>query len=205
MFCEMCARADVTRLRPYLWKTCLPNVRNLRTRRRFILVECESYAETLTAERIRRAIRRNANAERGKLMAGAEGGFTFCTLGDPLDLDRILTGNALPSYESLGAWLFHAATGESLSTSKIRKGSWFLGESSAYYVWLVYKPDLEFLKSNKAALTLELAQKLAADPERKGKRHLVFAPAKYAPNKSLTPLGVEYAPLPFALYRMERD
>jgi hypothetical protein len=34
-----------------------------------------------------------------------------------------------------------------------------------------------------------------------GKRHLVFAPAKYLSNKQLLELGVDYAPLPFALYR----
>jgi adenine-specific DNA-methyltransferase len=80
-----------------------------------------------------------------------------------------------------------------------------VGESTAYHVWLVYKPDLDFLKSNKAALTLELAEKIANDTERNGKRHLVFAPAKYVPNKTLLPLGVEHAPLPFALYRVEKD
>jgi adenine-specific DNA-methyltransferase len=136
---------------------------------------------------------------------GLGGEFTFCTLGEALDLDKILTGKKLPDYESIGAWLFHTATGESLNTSKVRKSSWFLGESTAYQVWLVYKPDLDFLKSSQAALTLELAQKIASDPDHKGKRHLVFAPAKYAPNKTLLPLGVEYAPLPFALYRVEKD
>lgn len=136
---------------------------------------------------------------------GLGGEFTFCTLGEALDLDKILIGKKLPDYESIGAWLFHTATGESLNTSKVRKSIWFLGESTAYYVWLVYKPDLDFLKSNKAALTLELAQKIAQDPDHKRKRHLVFAPAKYAPNKVLLPLGVEYAPLPFALYRVEKD
>jgi adenine-specific DNA-methyltransferase len=136
---------------------------------------------------------------------GLGGEFTFCTLGEALDLDKILTGRTLPAYEIIGAWLFHTATGESLNTSKVRKSIWFLGESTAYHVWLVYKPDLDFLKSNQAALTLELAQKIASDPDHKGKRHLVFAPAKYAPNKTLLPLGVEYAPLPFALYRVEKD
>jgi adenine-specific DNA-methyltransferase len=136
---------------------------------------------------------------------GLGGEFTFCTLGEPLDLDKILTGKSLPEYETVGAWLFHTATGESLNASKIRKGIWYVGESTAYHVWLVYKADLEFLKSNKAALTLELAEKIASDPDRKGKRHLVFAPAKYVPNKTLLPMGVVYAPLPFALYRVERD
>jgi adenine-specific DNA-methyltransferase len=33
----------------------------------------------------------------------------------------------------------------------------------------------------------------------------VFAPAKYVPNKTLLPMRVEYAPLPFALYRVEKE
>ncbi|HVS88556.1 MAG TPA: hypothetical protein VHF01_10105 [Candidatus Acidoferrum sp.] len=94
-----------------------------------------------------------------------------------------------------------------MPTNKIRKGNWYVGESAAYHVWLVYEADLEFLKSSKAALTLELAEKVARDPAhaKSGKKHLVFAPAKYVPNKTLLPLGVEYAPLPFALYRVEKD
>ena len=71
---------------------------------------------------------------------GLGGEFTFATLGGPLDLDKILTGEALPEYQSIGAWLFHTATGESLATAKVRKSSWYLGESSAYYVWLKAGP-----------------------------------------------------------------
>jgi adenine-specific DNA-methyltransferase len=136
---------------------------------------------------------------------GLGGEFTFCTLGEPLDLDKILTGKSLPDYETIGAWLFHTATGEPLSTGKISKRNWYLGESSAYHVWLVYQPNLDFLKSTKAALTFELAEKIAKSADHKGKRHLVFAPAKYVPNKTLLPMRVEYAPLPFALYRVEKD
>jgi adenine-specific DNA-methyltransferase len=142
-----------------------------------------------------------------KRTEGLGGEFTYCTLGEPIDMERLLTGKSLPEYESLGAWLFHTATGESLPTNKIRKTSWYLGESSAYHVWLVYKPELEFLKSGKAALTLELAEEISGDAAHKksGKKHLIFAPAKYVPNKTLLPMGVEYAPLPFALYRLEKD
>ncbi len=52
---------------------------------------------------------------------GVGGQFTFCALGEPLDLDKILTGKKLPDYESIGAWLFHTATSESLNTGKVRK------------------------------------------------------------------------------------
>jgi hypothetical protein len=46
---------------------------------------------------------------------------------------------------------------------------WYLGESPSYHVWLFYRPDLDWLKSRDAALTLTLAEKIAATD--KEKRH----------------------------------
>lgn len=227
--------------------------------RRFILVECEDYADKLTAERVRRVINgyeftgnqkeellrenitftslKNAdkllhkiegfeNLEKhrfdtisktvkdGVLVVSGErkikerteglgGSFTYCTLGEPLDLDKMLTGEQLPTYEALGTWAFHTATGEAFNPETMDKAHWYLGESAGYFVWLVYAPDLNFLKSREAALTLNLAETIAK--AKTGKRHLVFAPAKFVPNKTLLPMGVEYAPLPFALYRVEKS
>lgn len=132
---------------------------------------------------------------------GTGGSFTYCTLGEPIDIDKILTGENLPDYQAIGSWLFHTATGEALDVKSIKEKDFFLGESNAYCVWLIYKPSLNFLKSRDSALTLAFAEKIAKN---KSKKHLVFAPAKYVPNKTLLPLGVEYAPLPFALYRVEK-
>lgn len=226
--------------------------------RRFLLVECEEYADDITAERVRRVIngyefkgtqkeellkekitftalkradrlfhridgienlekqrfdKITKTVEEGILKVigekavkeraeGLGGSFTYCTLGEPVDIDKMLTGENLPDYESIGAWLFHTATGEAVKTSAIDKESWYLGETPGYFVWLIYKPDLDFLKSREAALTLNLAEQITG--MKKGKRHLVFAPVKYVPNKTLLPMGVEYAPLPFALYRVEK-
>ncbi len=226
--------------------------------RKFILVECEAYADSLTAERMRRVVQGYAFKgttkeellstkisftslkKADKLLAqiqgienleghrfdkitkkiekdtltvvgekkmtetveGLGGSFTYCTLGEPLDLDKLLTGEALPDYLSLGSWLFHTATMAALEPAKVNEAEWYLGESSQYHVWLVYHPELEFLKSRDAALTLNLAQKIAA--AKTGKKHLVFAAAKFVPNKDLLPMGVEFSPLPFALYRVEK-
>jgi adenine-specific DNA-methyltransferase len=48
--------------------------------RRFLLVECEDYADSVTAERVRRVIQGYESA--GKQVEGLGGGFTFCTLGE---------------------------------------------------------------------------------------------------------------------------
>ncbi|MDS4068980.1 MAG: site-specific DNA-methyltransferase [Candidatus Competibacter sp.] len=238
--------------------------------RKFILVECEDYADRLTAERVRRVINGYAfsGAQREELhrekltftslkkadklldhiesikhldghrfdniksevkdgelivtgekaiterVAGLGGSFTFCTLGDAIEMDKLLTGEALPAFEQLGALLFHTATNEVLPSppatlaageGRYVEGCGYLGESTHYHVWLIYRPNLEFLKSREAALTLPRAEAIVkAKP---GKRHLVFAPAKFVSQKLLdkTGLPVEFAPLPFALYRIERD
>ena len=124
-------------------------------------------------------------------------------------MDRMLTGQTLPSADALGALLFHMATNEALPVASAVQevdGCRFLGESAHFYVWLIYQPTLEFLTSREAALTLARARALAvAQPA--GKRHLVFAPAKFVSQKLLEDekLPVEFAPLPWALYRVERS
>jgi adenine-specific DNA-methyltransferase len=169
--------------------------------RKFILVESQEYADDLTRERIARVIAGVPKSKDETIKAGLGGAFTYCSLGESIDIDKILTGESLPDYKSIGAWLYHTATGEALKPKLVDEKNMFLGESSGYYVWLIYKPELEFLKSRTSALTLDFAEKIAKKTD---KRHLVFAPAKYVPNKLLFPLGVEYAPLPFALYRLEK-
>ena len=135
---------------------------------------------------------------------GLGGSFTYCTLGDPVELDKLLTGETLPTFDGLGAALFHMATNRAFDPKSLREADCYLGEAGGQLVWLIYKPDLDWLKSPEAALTLTRARDFAArDPE---KRHLVFAPARYVSQKMLAEEGipVEFVPLPFALYRIDR-
>ena len=138
---------------------------------------------------------------------GLGGEFTYCTLGEPLSIEKLLSGQDLPSFEALGAWLLHTATGGTLQAPPPDAPAFYLSEAQDAHVWLVYRPDLAFLKSADAALTLPRAQAMAewgqARHEGPGahKRHLVFAPAKYLSNAQLREHGIEFAALPFALFR----
>lgn len=136
---------------------------------------------------------------------GLSGSFTYCTLGAAIDLDAILTGDALPSFANLGAALFHMATNRAFEPSGMEEASFYLGTTESQHVWLIYQPDLEWLKSPDAALTLSRAKAFAA-AKADGKKHLVFAPARYVSQKLLAEqnIPVEFVPLPFALYRMEQ-
>ncbi|HEL3818066.1 TPA: site-specific DNA-methyltransferase [Stenotrophomonas maltophilia] len=136
---------------------------------------------------------------------GIAGTFTYCTLGDPVELDKILSGKTLPDYSGLGSALFHMATSQALIPSTTRKDDFYLGETEGQHVWLIYKPDIDWLKSPEAALTLARAKAFASsDP---GKRHLVFAPARFVSQKMLAEqnIPVDFVPLPFALYRIDRS
>ena len=139
---------------------------------------------------------------------GLGGSFTYCTLGEAIEMDRMLTGECLPSFQQLGALLFHMATNEAIDPAKVHEmadGHGYLGESASFHVWLIYKPELDFLKSRDSALTLTKSKEFAA--QKPGKRHLVFAPAKFVSQKVLDEekVPVEFAPLPWALYRIERS
>lgn len=133
---------------------------------------------------------------------GLGGEFTYCTLGAPLDIQKMLAGEDLPDARTLGAWLFHTATGATLPPPVQGKPEWYLAEAKDRHVWLVYQPDLWFLKSPDAALTLTLARRIGqwTREHGEGKRSLVFAAAKYMSNRQLAEEGVEFAALPFALY-----
>lgn len=117
----------------------------------------------------------------------------------------MLNGRTLPPWQPLGAILFNMATNRALEPSKAREADSYLGEADGAHVWLIYRPNLDWLKSPAAALTLKRAKNfVATDPD---KRHLVFAPARYVSQKMLTELNlpVEFVSLPFALYRIDRS
>jgi adenine-specific DNA-methyltransferase len=232
--------------------------------RRFILVEGEDYADTLTAERVRRVINgysfigtqreellreplsfsklRNANSlleqvqrietldgpkfdriaktvRDGALIVTGEraieettpglgGEFTYCTLGEPIEMDAILSGTALPDETAMAGLLWHTATATPLAAnamtqvSDIGEGVARLGEFAGRTYWLIYRADLDWLKSAEAALSLTKARAIAGSAPG---NHLVFAPAKFVSRELLSRerIDVDYAPLPFALYRLE--
>ena len=171
--------------------------------RRFILVECEDYADEITAERIRRVIKGVPGAKDENLKRGLGGAFSYFELGDPIEMESILGGKNLPNYIDLARYVFYTATGEEFLPEQVDEGKSLIGESRDYEVYLFYKPDLGYLKST--ALTLDLAKSLGGSSR---KKKLVFAPAKYLDlndTELLTKHGLKdiaYCQLPFEIYKL---
>ena len=165
--------------------------------RRFILVECEEYADKTTAERVRRVIKGVPGAKDENLKNGLGGSFSYFELGGPIEMESILSGDNLPTYKELARYVFYTATGEEFDESVLDEKKNFVGQSKEYLVYLFYKPDLEYLK--KTALTLDRAKVLGTY---KNKRRLVFAPTKYLDQRHLDELRIDFAQLPFEIYQL---
>jgi adenine-specific DNA-methyltransferase len=229
--------------------------------RRFILIECEEYADTLTAERVRRVIngypftgtqreelfsekitwtnfakkqqrilREIEHVETTKGEAfdsvkkeikdgvltvtgerkieerapGLGGSFTFCTLGEPIEIESLLTGRGLPGFEALARYVFYTATGRSLEKVAKPSTDGFIGETELFRIHLFYQPDTAWLRSNESALNAERVEAIARG-NTTGKRAIVFAVAKFMSQKELTKHRIEFCQLPYAVHRILGD
>ena len=232
-------------------------------KRRFILVECEDYADTLTAERVRRVINGypytgtqreelhrenitwttfNNEKRRKKVMdhitsienlhgheydnikkqikdgvltvtgeravkdtaPGLGGSFTYCSLGEPIDIESLLTGEGMPGFEALARYVFYTATGQSLDKVGKPAADGLIGETDLFRIHLFYQPDKAWLRSNEAALNAERVAAIEAG-NKQGKRAIVFAVAKFMSQKELTARRIEFCQLPYAVHRILGD
>lgn len=167
--------------------------------RKFVLVEMEDYANSITAERVRRVIKGVKTAKSELLKKGTGGSFSYFELGDTIEMESLLRGKNLPSYTEFARYLFYTATGEEFNEKAINEKTGFIGESKNYEVYLFYKAELDWLKKN--ALTLELCKSL---PKFKNKQRLVFAPAKYVDDHTLLDYRIDFCQLPYEIYRIQR-
>ncbi|HBV1837724.1 TPA: site-specific DNA-methyltransferase [Klebsiella pneumoniae] len=227
-------------------------------KRRFILIECEDYADTLTAERIRRVINgypftgnqkqellsekitwsifEKKHAELMEKVAkiesehskefdkikkelkdgmltvigerkidefspGIGGSFTYCSLGEPIQIESLLTGEKMPSFDALARYVFYTATGQSLEAVAKASADGFIGETDLFRIHLFYRPESEWLRSNEAALNADKVEAITRNNTTK-KRTIVFAVAKFMSQKDLTEKRIEFCQLPYAIHRI---
>ncbi|MEZ8402686.1 site-specific DNA-methyltransferase [Vibrio splendidus] len=226
--------------------------------RKFILVECEDYADTLTAERVRRVIsgypfkgtqkevlfrekltwtsfskksqkllESVSELEKGRssdfdtikkeikdgvltvtgerkvadFAEGIGGSFTYCTLGEPIQIESLLSGEGMPSFDALARYVFYTATGQSLDSLSKPSVDGLIGETDLFRIHLFYQPDVNWLRSNEAALNSEKIEAIKASSKGK-KRTIVFAVAKFMSQKELTQNRIEFCQLPYAVHRI---
>lgn len=102
--------------------------------RKFILVEMEDYAETITAERVRRVINGYADKE------GTGGSFDYYELGQPL-FDENGDLNEAVAIEKIRNYIFYSETKTPLKPAENKDNIYFLNlfNDTAYYFY--YEPE----------------------------------------------------------------
>lgn len=103
--------------------------------RKFILIEMEEYANTITAERVKRVI--NGYGEGNKVVEGTGGDFSYYHLGQPIFLEQDILNEEI-GIEKIQEYVWYTETKESFVP---QEESYFLGkkEDTAYYFY--YQKD----------------------------------------------------------------
>jgi adenine-specific DNA-methyltransferase len=171
--------------------------------RKFILVEQENYANTITAERVRRVIKGVPTAKTDVLKQGTGGTFSYFQLGNAIEMESILTGKSLPSYTELARYIFYTATGNEFVEGKVNTQTNFIGETDLYQLYMFYQPNIDWLKQN--ALTLDVVRAMPKFTHNTNqKKRVVFAPAKYVDDETCRLHGIEFQQLPYEIYKLEK-
>ena len=115
----------------------------------------------------------------------------------------MLTGDSLPEYSELAAYLLHTASGISAGEAALRvqndDGLFYSSGTTNYY--LLYRPDLEWLGSNAAILNEEQAKRIGVAAKQGGRKAIVFAADKFILQRDLTPMGITFFQLPYEMNR----
>ncbi len=149
--------------------------------RRFVLVEMEDYANSLTAERVRRVIR----GEGGQPTLGPETGFDFYELGEELLNDSGDDVNPEVKREELGRFVLFLETG--VAAEKVgANGTGYVGSGGGKDVYLFYAPD---------ATTTFGEEHLAALPDG-GTGRVVYADRCAVDEEELAARGVAFRKIP---------
>ena len=171
--------------------------------RKFILVECEDYADSITAERVRRVINGVPGARDATLQEGLEGSFSYCTLGDAIDVETMLSEAALPEFGALAAYLLWTSSNISADESSMQRqngnGLFYSTDQTDYY--LMYEPSGDWLRSNDAVLNRERAEQISKASKEQGKEAIVYAASKYISQRALSELGIRFIQLPYEIHQ----
>ena len=111
----------------------------------------------------------------------------------------MLTGEALPEYSELAAYLLHTATGMAAGgdlRAQNDDGLFYSVGDTDYY--LLYRPDIEWLRSNEAILGEERARRIHGV----GRKAVVFASDKYMGQRFLSDLGITFCQIPYDMNRL---
>ena len=159
--------------------------------RRFILVEMMDYAETVTAERVKRVI--GGYGQGDKAVAGTGGGFGYYELGEPLMNGDVLNEN-LP-VEKIREYVWHMetrGTGNVQQVADVGSDPYLLGvvDETAYYFC--------YEKAKKVTLNRALLRRLKT----KAERYVIYADICLIEAAELKKMNIVFKKIPRDITRL---
>ena len=158
--------------------------------RRFILVEMMDYAETVTAERVKRVI--DGYGEGDKAVSGIGGGFGYYELGEPLMIGEVLN-ESLP-VENIRDYVWHTETrgrGD-IPLSKSKTDPYLLGVADNVAYYFCYE------RSKKTTLNRQLLKKLKT----KADRYVIYADVCLMDAAELKKMNIVFKKIPRDITRL---
>ena len=152
--------------------------------RKFILVEMEDYAETITAERVRRVIKGyGPSTGSGTFTEGTGGSFSYYELGSELLKDGFINEN-VPE-QTIREYLFYTETNQPLPTQNNGHPA-HLGNFEGVAYYFVYSKDK----------TTTLDSKFLASISEKSDRYVIYADNCVMPQKFLFDHDITFKKIP---------
>jgi adenine-specific DNA-methyltransferase len=109
--------------------------------RKFILIETEPYAESITAERVKRAI--NGYGQERNYEEGTGGGFVYYTIGMPLFDEQMNLNNEVPT-EEIRKYVYFTETQMALKSGQLHQlgdNAYLLDKVNETAYYLYYRKD----------------------------------------------------------------
>jgi DNA modification methylase len=147
--------------------------------RQFILIEMEDYAETITAERVRRVIDGYGNT------AGTGGNFEYYELGEPLLIDNQYLNEAVPD-EVIRSYIWYMETRKPLLNDNTADNDYLLGKSNDTAYYFYYKKN--------ALTTLDAA--FLATLQVKAEGYVIYADQCAISDAELKRFGIVFKKIP---------
>ena len=155
--------------------------------RKFILVEMMDYAETVTAERVKRVI--NGYGSGDKAVPGTGGGFCYYELGEPLMIGENLN-ETLP-VEKIREYVFHSETHQAIPAPK-DGDPYLLGVSCGTAYYFCYE------KGNVVKLNRSLLKKLKT----KAESYVIYADICLLDKEELSRYNIVFKKIPRDIARL---
>jgi len=147
--------------------------------RKFILVEMEDYAESITAERVKRVINGYANK------SGTGGGFDYYKLGEPLMNENGNINNSV-DVSKIRDYVWYMETKQAAQDIDIEKHPYLLGETSDTAYYFYYEKDK----------TTSVDTRFLAKVNLKAGRYVVYADECILSNDMLDKYNISFKKIP---------